>query len=344
MKHSPELLRIWDNPKAEEIGESPEEFLHRLGGPTWVDVPGKDQSRTRAIVTLLHGNEPSGVRAIYQWLRASPMPSVNVACFIGAIEAALEPPGFAFRTLPGHKDLNRCFREPFEGVEGQLAQEVLQRLHHMNPEALIDLHNTSGRSPCYTITTQRGDKQKYLTALFSDHLVLTDLRLGSLMEATELEIPTIAVECGGNQDPRSDLIAFEGLVRYTQKESIFNQSTTIGEVRVFEHPIRVELSDGSTVAFASSPNSETHLTLKSHVDNLNFNTVDSGEHLGWVGPEELDVFVACDADGNNRADELFSVTNGQLHIAKTGRILMMTTDPVIASSDCLFYFLPCSDR
>jgi len=344
VKHRTDILRIWDNPQAEEIGDSVEEFLTLLGGPTWINIPGKDPSRSRAIVTLLHGNEPSGIRAMHRWLQIGTKPQVNMACFIGAIDAALAPPGFAYRTLPGRKDLNRCFREPFDSAEGQVAKDVLQRLTNLKPEALIDLHNTSGRSPCYTISTQNSDKQQSLTALFSNQLVITDLRLGSLMEATEFEIPTIAVECGGNHDPQSDRIALEGLTRFMQTDTLFPSGQVHPDVLIFEHPIRVELREGATVAYASIPDEEADCTFRFDADKLNFDMLHPGDPVGWVGPRKLGLFLARDAQGNNRIEELFTVVNGELHLAQTGRILMMTTDPIMASSDCLFYFLPCADR
>jgi hypothetical protein len=344
MKHRTDLLRIWDNPQAEEVGDSVEEFLHLLGGPTWIDIPGKDPSRSRAIVTLLHGNEPSGIRAINQWLRIGNTPYVNVICFIGAVEAALAPPGFAFRTLPGNLDLNRCWQEPYDSAEGHIAQEVLQRFQRLNLEALIDIHNTSGRSPCYAITTQIGDKQKALTDIFSAQMVVTDLRLGTIMEATEFETPTIAVECGGNHDQQSDRLAFDGLSRFTQTDSLFPPGKEYSNISIFEHPIRVELREGATVAYASSPVEKADCTLRFDADNLNFDLLLPGVQIGWAGPNQLDVFLARDAKGHNRAKELFSVLNGQLHIAQPGRILMMTTDPILASSDCLFYFLPSTSQ
>ena len=90
----------WVDPKTRDVGTTVEEFLTRLGGPTWIVLSGRDPLRTRAVTTLLHGNEPSGVRAIFQWLRSGTRPRVNLACFIGAVEAALAQPGFAYRHLP----------------------------------------------------------------------------------------------------------------------------------------------------------------------------------------------------------------------------------------------------
>ena len=171
-------IRTWEAPSPQEIGETVEEFLQILRGPTWLRVPGHDQSRTRAVSTLLHGNEPSGVRALFNYIRSGEQPAVDLVCFVGAVEAALASPGFAHRHLSGHQDLNRCFREPFDRAEGHIALEVLQRFREAKPDALIDLHNTSGRSPAYGVTTQLGVVQKTIPSLFSPHLIYTDLRLG----------------------------------------------------------------------------------------------------------------------------------------------------------------------
>ena len=51
------------DPLATEIGDNVEQFLQILGGPACVFLDGENADRTRAFVTLLHGNEPSGVIA-----------------------------------------------------------------------------------------------------------------------------------------------------------------------------------------------------------------------------------------------------------------------------------------
>lgn len=237
-------IRIWEAPTAVDVGQTVEEFLERLGGPTWLCIPGDDRSRTRAITTLLHGNEPSGVRAIHEWIRSGKQPTVNLACFIGAVQAALKPPGFANRFLPGHQDLNRCFRPPFDGDEGTIAAELLQRLRSANPEALIDLHNTSGMGPAYTVSTQISPVHEALTTLFSHHLVLTDLRLNTLMEAMEDDFLTITVECGGAHSRQADAVATQGLFHYATADSIVVPTQQNPGVTVLKHPIRVELSQG----------------------------------------------------------------------------------------------------
>jgi len=327
----------WEAPTRQDVGPTVEEFLRKLGGPTFLWLPGLDATRTRAVSTLLHGNEPSGVRALHRWLREGHQPHVNILCFVGAIGAALTEPRFSHRCAPDGKDLNRCFRSPFEGPEGTIAQAMLEELHHTQPEALIDVHNTSGRSPAYGVTTRNGAMQETLAGIFCDHLVVTDLRLGTLMEATETAWPTVTIEAGGAQDPQAHELAFRGFTRYALAKNFSDLSSP---VTVAHHPIRVELRKGASVAYAPAPVAEVDLTLPPDVDRLNFGTLSTQERLGWIGARGLEVLWAKDAIGQNLTSTLFSVHDGELRLAHPGRLMMATTNSDIAQSDCLFYILP----
>lgn len=327
----------WEAPTPQDVGQTVEDFLMKLGGSTFLWLPGLDTTRTRAVSTLLHGNEPSGVRALHRWIREGQQPQVNLLCFIGSIEAALTAPWFSHRSTPGGKDLNRCFRAPFEGVEGTIAQAMLQELHQAQPEALIDIHNTSGRSPAYGVSTLNREIQETLTSVFCDHLVVTDLRLGTLMEATEYDWPTLTIEAGGAKDPQADELAFRGLTRYALAK---NFSEFSSKVTVLLHPIRVELQKDATVAYAHGPVPDVDLTLPPNVDRLNFGLWSSQEILGWVGPRGLDVLWAKNAIGQNLSPAMFTVQNGELRLAHPSRLMMVTTTADIAQSDCLFYILP----
>ena len=336
MNHQCPIPR-WKAPNQDDVGKTVEEFLLKLGGPTFLWLPGRDNTRTRAVSTLLHGNEPSGVRALHRWIREGQQPQVNLLCFIGAIDAALTEPLFSHRYAPESKDLNRCFCPPFEGLEGALAQAMLGELHQTHPEVLIDIHNTSGRSPAYAVTTLNGTKQEKLAGVFCDHLIVTDLRLGTLMEATEKAWPTVTIEAGGANDPLADELAFRGFTRYALVKDFSDLSS---QVSVVHHPLRVELQKGATVAFDHSPVPNTDLTLPPDVDRLNFGILPSGEPLGWVGARGLEVLWVKNAKGQNLSSAIFSVHNGELRLTHPSRLMMVTTNPDIAQSDCLFYILP----
>jgi hypothetical protein len=327
----------WEAPTPQDVGPTVEDFLMKLGEPTFLWLPGLDATRTRAVSTLLHGNEPSGVRALHRWIREGHQPQVNLLCFIGAIEAALTEPRFSHRCAPEGKDLNRRFRSPFEGKEGAIAQAMLQELHRTQPEALIDLHNTSGRSPAYGVSTLNREIQETLTGVFCDHLIVTDLRLGTLMEATEYDWPTVTIEAGGAKDPQADELAFRGLTRYALAKDFSDCSSP---VTVHQHPIRVELQEDATVAYSHAPVPDVDLTLPPNVDRLNFGLWSRQKRLGWVGKRGLEILWAKNAMGQNLSAAIFSVHNGELRLAHPSRLLMVTTNPEIAQSDCLFYILP----
>jgi hypothetical protein len=96
------------DPLAIDIGNNVEEFLRELGGPACIFLEGEDTTRTRALVTLQHGNEPSGVMALFRWLKSARRPAVNVVCIIASVAAALEPPLFSHRMLPRAAAFRRC--------------------------------------------------------------------------------------------------------------------------------------------------------------------------------------------------------------------------------------------
>jgi hypothetical protein len=75
-----------------DIPPTPDELLDALAGPTWVRRAGRDRTRTRAVSSLLHGNEPSGFRAVHALLRRPQPPAVDIVCFIGGVEAARAAP------------------------------------------------------------------------------------------------------------------------------------------------------------------------------------------------------------------------------------------------------------
>ncbi|MCY4524824.1 MAG: hypothetical protein OXB84_08800 [Halobacteriovoraceae bacterium] len=99
-------LNVWHAPKKEEIPDTPYNFLKKVEKPTAIHIPGKNTNRTRVLVTLTHGNEPSGLQAVHEWLRWGRIPLVNIVVILGSVKAALTDPVFFYRHLPGERDLN----------------------------------------------------------------------------------------------------------------------------------------------------------------------------------------------------------------------------------------------
>ncbi len=203
-------------------GNNVEEFLRWLDGPTCFFFSGEDPGRTRALVTLLHGNEPSGAMALWRWLRSGRRPAVNVVCIVASVVAALAPPLFSHRMLPRARDLNRCFRPPFHDAQGALAQEILEILRLHRPEAVVDMHNTSGSGPSFGVCTHMDRQHDALVSFFTQRLIVSNLGLGALMEISESSVPTVTVEVGGRLDEQAHELAWEGLCRYFEAASVLD--------------------------------------------------------------------------------------------------------------------------
>ncbi len=330
-------VRFLRNPPVSELGSGVEEFLRELGAPTCIFLDGEDNTRTRALVTLLHGNEPSGVMAVYHWLQSGLRPAVNVVCIVASVVAALAPPAFSHRMLPRARDLNRCFRAPFDDAQGALAEEILEilRLHH--PEAVIDIHNTSGSGPSFGVCTHMDRQHDALVSLFTQRMIVSNLGLGALMDISEHSYPTVTVEVGGRLDEEAHALAYEGLRRYFLAPTVLAQDETDWGLELLHNPIRLELCEHVTLTYADQPCESYDITLRSDIEHHNFGSVSADTQLGWARGSERNLFRAQDASGSCAVTKLVRIVDGELYPARPLKLFMITNNAAIAESDCLFY-------
>lgn len=333
----PNFLDYLNDPSPQTLGRSPLEWLERLRKPTVVRVAGRDRSRTRAMATLTHGNEPSGLFALHRWLLEQHTPEVNMLFLLGGVYAAKTPPRLSLRQLPGSSDLNRCFKKPFEGQEGAIAQALLAELRTAKPECLLDVHNTSGTGPAFAVTITNDAAHQALTSLYTNRLIMTDLRLGALMEYSGQDVPTVTIECGGSQDEHAHQLAYEGLVRYASRPNVLSLEQADWDVTVMRNPIRVELAAEATIEYRHAPSGRADLTFPPDIEQRNFGVVCPDEPLGWVGEKGLGILTAIGHNRSENMEQILRVKNDQIYPAQAIRAFMITTNPVIAKSDCLFY-------
>lgn len=319
---------------ARDVAADAESFLRELAGPTALHVRGRDRSRCRVVTTLLHGNEPSGLRAIHGWLRRGAVPAVDTLLVVANVEAALHPPGFAWRMLPGRRDLNRCFLGPFDDADGLLARDLLDSVRDAKPEAVIDLHNNTGHNPPYGVGLEPREPVLQLVSLFADRFVWSHLRLGALMEALA-DVPSATIEVGRSGDPAADAVAASGLARFLEREAVLRAGAQ-PLVQVLVMPMRAELRPGVRVAVADAPDADADLTLEADLDRHNFERVDAGSAIGWVR-EGVWPLELRDEEGRDRAADYFCVEAGRLVTRRELVPIMITTDPAVAAADCLFY-------
>lgn len=329
-------LRSIARPASSELPEDAAEFLEWLGGPTSIHVRGRDPSRVRVATTLLHGNEPSGLRALLAWLRSGSEPAVDTRLIVASVEAARKSPGFAHRMLPGQRDLNRCFHGPFDDPQGALAAEIVREIRDAAPEALIDIHNNTGHNPAYGVGVEITAEAMALVTRFGSAFVGSHLRLGALMEVVR-DIPSVTVEVGRTGDPTADAVALRGLTRFLGDATLEAEPGV--EMRVLVTPMRVCVRKGASLVVSDAPPDAEHpadLVVRADLDRHNFERVEPGTLLGWVraGTRPLELL---DEDGRDRADFYFESRDGALLARRPIIPIMITTDPAVAAADCLFY-------
>ncbi len=330
-------IRDRDRPPAAMLNQSLEGFLRDLDGPSWLQLRGRDGSRRRLVVTLLHGNEPSGIRAMHAWLAAGHQPAVDTVFYIGSVEAALADGGFAHRSLPGERDANRCYGEPADDRQGQIAAAFTARFRSQRFEALIDIHNNTGHNPAYGIGYGVDNPRLNLTSLFADWYVHSNLRMHTLVEMAEAHCPSISIECGRAGDPAADAAALAGLERFLHLDELPLSAQAPAHLKVLREPKRVSLRSPLSLAFADSRQPGIDLTLRANLDRHNFAPLPAGSLLGWLADGDQLPVTAHGASARDLAPELFLVDHGCLRTRQVMIPIMMTTDAAVARSDCLFY-------
>jgi len=239
--------------------------------------------------------------------------------------------------LPRARDLNRCFRPPFDDAQGALAEEILEILHLHHPEAVVDLHNPSGSGPPFGVCTFVDRQHDALVAHVTHRLIVSNLRLGALMEISEHRYPTVTVEVGGRLDEEAHALAYEGLCRYFTAPDVFAIDTPDRALEVLTDPIRLELRDNVTLTYADEPRTGYDITLRTDIEYHNFTGVTSDTLLGWADGPERKLFAAQDTGGRCAVTDIVRIEGGRLYPARSLKLFMITNNAAIAQTDCLFY-------
>lgn len=334
-------LHVWRNPRPDDIEPLLSDFLGALPGPTHIQLSGRDGSRCRVVVTLLHGNEPSGLSAVHALLRQGIEPAVDIHMFIVNVAAARAQPMFSHRMLPGERDLNRCFKAPFDAnAQSRLAGVLMDCWQTLAPEALIDIHNTSGLGPSFGVVTSMDPEREALISLFSHRVVMTDLVLGSVMDLSGRFCPVVTIECGGARSEESDRTALIGLTQYVSLRRVLDIKPNDVIMDYFHHPLRLELLPGASVDYGSEALLVRGVTLPPDLEQWNFNHVEPNTRLGLLTGELSEVLQARNSDGENRLLHFFYADDDYLVARVRMKFFMATNNPEIARTDCLLYFVP----
>ncbi len=314
---------------------SARDWLLQLSGPTVVEVPGRDTGQWRAVSTLVHGNEPSGFLAAFDFLRSRTVPATNLALVISSVRAARHPPLFMHRQMPGEYDLNRRFGRPLgHDSVSELASRIADYLRTRRPRQLVDLHNTSGQGPAFGVAVSDRQAVKQLVSLFTPRMILTRLIVGSLMEQN-FGCPVATIECGAAGDEAAHRLACEGLSRFAQAADL--EALGSPDLAVYYHPVRVTVRPGISLDYGVCACEDVDITLDSEIEAFNSRITIAGSRLGWLHRELGECLQARDEQGRDIIETLFQRQAGELKARRHLQLFMATRRDDIALADCLFY-------
>ncbi|WP_434362911.1 succinylglutamate desuccinylase/aspartoacylase family protein [Parasalinivibrio latis] len=327
----------WPTPQALEHGLLA--WLESLPGPSWLTLTGRDPTRHRVVVTLLHGNEPSGLNAIWYLAGNKPDCAVTTHFCIANVDAARNGQVFSTRHFEDKPDLNRCFGRTGDDESYQLANEILARIQTLQPEAVVDIHNTSGSSPSFSVAINDDEVHQAVAGLFTERMLCTSVRLGALMEQSTPSCPIVTIECGGVMDESAVEVAKNGLHHFLTTDNPLVPGQAAWPLDMLYHPVRVRLNPGSQICYHDRRVDDADLTLPPDIERHNFGWMAAGSQIGWLGPKGLDTFAVTDGEGGHPVDSLFYEESGELRLKAASKLFMITSRPDIALSDCLFYMV-----
>lgn len=176
---------------------------------------------------------------------------------------------------------------------------------------------------------------------FTPRLIITNLRLGALMEASTDAQPVVTIECGGARDAAADQVAWHGLLQFAERECVFTHDIPDQAIEIMRAPVRLELMAGASLAYADAVDTSVDITLPNHVESLNAALVPKGTLLGWASNDVYHLLQLKDEHGNHHhALHAYIVQDGDAWRAACDmRIFMATPVTAIARSDCLFYMI-----
>jgi hypothetical protein len=313
-------------------------LLRWLGRPSLIRFPGTGAHPPRAVATLLHGDESTGVQALLRVLRRRRSYPFDLYVLIGNVEAALAPPGFAHRYLDDQEDLNRIWglHDPTTS-QRRAVDGMLRLLEDAELESLVDVHNNTGDNPFYAIVTRDRPEVLNLATLFTTTLLRWDLAANTLMEVLHDGCATIAVECGLPGRPESLAFAVDALRRYLSAmplttDTVVRDHELLGDLR--KVTVRAEVR----FRFGGELSDELDLVLAADGDVHNFVEVPAGHALGRVHPGAAVPLRVVDPAGRDVTGHHLCVDGGGvLRLRVPSTPVMMTRTVEAARKDCLFY-------
>lgn len=316
------------------------DWLENFSQPCAIEFTMDENLPWRIASVLVHGNEPSGFIAAFEFLKKNITPVCNFSIIISSIRAAKWEPVFTHRFVPGEYDLNRRFGLHRSGAKdvhdtvSELAQHITEYIRSKSPSLIVDFHNTSGDGPPFAVSVQDTESIQAIAANFTDDMIITHLVVGSLMEQ-EFGCPVITLECGGATQRHSHEVALSGLLTLAEQAEFTAKQQH--PIRRYYHPTRIEALPGLSLSYGKNINHEVNITLIDTIERCNRDIIPANTLLGWLNRPLDDCLVAVSETNAVDITTIFVCEDSGLYTRVPLKMFMATPRSDLALSDCLFY-------
>lgn len=312
------------------------ENLHTLlPEPSLIHLPGK-HAEPLFISVLLHGNEPTGFKAIQQLLkkyRDKELPR-SLSLFLGNITAASQN----VRRLDGQPDYNRIWpgTEAPDSAETEMAKQVFSIMKQRKVFASADIHNNTGLNPHYACINRLDNRFLQLASLFG-RLVVHFVRPKGVQAAAFAECcPAVTLECGRPGQQHGIEHALEFLDACLHLNEFPEHQVHPRDIDLFHTVAQVKIAEAVKFSFDQV---DADLLLNEDIECMNFTEITPGTVFGTSKNNAGIPLIAQDEYGNNVTDHFFRVQNSNLQIIRPTMPSMLTLDERVIRQDCLCYLM-----
>ena len=330
------MLRVLDQVPEGLLQARPEDLETLLGGPALIHLPGR-LPEPLFVSTLLHGNEPSGLRAVQGLLRrhagGRELPRA-LSWFIGNVAAA----HYGLRRLDGQPDYNRVWpgtAEP-DSPEAAMMVRIVADMGARRVFASVDVHNNTGLNPHYACVNRVDHRFLRLATLFSRTVVYFLRPLGVQSMAFAGLCPAVTVECGKPDQAYGAEHAEQFLDACLRLHDLPDHPVPEHDLDLFHTVATVKVPTRLSFGFDAT---DHDLRFTPELDHLNFRELPAGTSLGRARQVTGACLEAWDEEGNEVGERFFRVEGGEIRTIRAVMPSMFTLDERVIRQDCLGYVM-----
>ena len=304
-------IDYFQNLTVEDIPDTPLAWLQSLKSPSIIDYVNNENHPWRVITTLLQGNSPSGFFAVHSLIKAGAFNKlkINVRIVIASVEAASHEPAFSHVALPDGKNLDRCFGSTSLSQYFLRAQMLAASIRQVKPIAVLDLQNTLGTSPAYSMSLRQNHDHMALASLFCKTLVVSDLKLGAIFEQA-FNCPVVSVQCGNPELEETHQATKEALVDYIEQKDLSARHSA-SDLAVIHGAKLIRLSPNKTVSYDSEAN-DADITLKDTLKDCNFTKLSGKTHIGWTAQQASEL-LETRSNSEQSLEDFIDIDDGNIY-------------------------------